>query len=79
MITTQTLFDGPEVFRMMEALASLVIDELLPGFCVRVSFSADPTALRTVNNAVVVNVATFHHVCLSLFISLLPHFSLPNI
>ena len=55
MITTQTLFDGPEVIRMVEALASLVIDELLPGFCVRIPPSADTTALHTVNNAVIVN------------------------
>ena len=79
MVTTQTLNDGREVILKVETRAHLVVDELFPGFCVRVSFSADPTALRTVNNAVVVNVATFHHVCLSLFISLLPHFSLPNI
>ena len=79
MVTTQLLNNGGEVILKVEALAALVFDELFPGFCARVSFSADPTALRTVNNAVVVNVATFHHVCLPLFISLLPYFSLPNI
>ena len=79
MVTTQILIDGREVILIVEALAALVVDELFPGFCARVSFSADPTALRTVNDAVVVDVATFHHVCLPEFIFFLPYLFLPHI
>ena len=79
MVTTQILINGREVILIVEALAALVVDELFPGFCARVSFSADPTALHSVNNAVVVNVAMFHHVCLPLFIFLLPYFFPPHI
>ena len=79
MVTTEIPIDGREVIRIVEALALLVVDEFLPGFCVRVSFSAHPTALRTVNNAVVANVATLHHVCLPEFIFFLPYLFLPHI
>ena len=79
MVTTEIPIDGQEVIRIVEALALLVVDEFLPGFCVRVSFSADPTALRTVDNAVVANVATLLHVCLPEFIFFLPYLFLPHI
>ena len=64
MVTTQILIDGREVILIVEALAALVVDELFPGFCARVSFSADPTALHSVNNAVVVNVSPLDHIIL---------------
>ena len=69
--TTQILINGREAIRKVEALALLVIDELLPDFCLGVSFSAHPTALQAVNNAVVVNGFPFYHI-------LLPLLRLPN-
>ena len=62
--TTQILIDRREAIRIVEALALLVIDELLPGFCLGVSFSAHLTALQAVNNAVVVNVSPLDHILL---------------
>ena len=44
-----------------------VMDELLPGFCLRKSFSADPTALHPVDNAFVIDGSNFHRLPLFIF------------